>query len=161
MRKFLVVIWILGLSAIMSACASSPQALTTPDSSLKSKAPVGATLPAGFTGIPVKVGSNSYYDVSVDDLKNLLTSKDFLLVNVHTPFEGNLPATDISIPYDQIDQNIMKLPADKKTKIVLYCRSGRMSTIAAEELVNLGYSHIMNLKGGMIAWENAGLPVEK
>jgi len=67
--------------------------------------------------------------------------------------------TDAFIPYDQVAQNIAKFPADKTAKIFLYCRSGRMSAIAAEELVARGYTNVWNLDGGMVAWETAGLPV--
>ena len=91
----------------------------------------------------------------------MLENKDFTLVNVHIPFEGNLPKTDVSIPYDTIGHNLDKLPDNKAAKIVLYCRSDRMSNIAAAELVKLGYTNIWNLEGGMTAWEQAGLPIEK
>jgi rhodanese-related sulfurtransferase len=53
-----------------------------------------------------------------------------------------------------------KLP-DKQSKIVLYYRSGHMSAIAAETLVGLGYTNIWNLSGGMMAWEQAGLKIDK
>jgi rhodanese-related sulfurtransferase len=112
-------------------------------------------------GKVVRVEGGSYTDLSVTGLQRLLDQKGFLLVNVHIPFEGNLPKTDLSIPYDTIGQNLDKLSGDKNAKIVLYCRSGSMSKIAAKELVKLGYTNIWNLDGGMAAWEQAGQPIEK
>jgi rhodanese-related sulfurtransferase len=112
-------------------------------------------------GQKVSVDGGSYTDVSVSEFQTMLANKDFTFVNVHIPFEGNIAKTDQSIPYDQIDQNLDKIPSDKNAKIVLYCRSGRMSEIAAETLVGLGYTHIWNLSGGMVAWEQAGLPIER
>ena len=104
-------------------------------------------------------GGGFYTDVSVAELQTMLANKDFTFINVHIPFEGNIANTDLSIPYDQVAQNLDKLP-DKDAKIVLYCRSDRMSNIAAKELVGLGYTNIWNLDGGMVAWEAAGLPIE-
>lgn len=111
-------------------------------------------------GKQVSVSGGNYTEVSVAELQTMLANKDFIFVNVHIPFEGNISGTDLSIPYDQIAQNLDKLP-DMTAKIVLYCRSGRMSAIAAETLIGLGYSDIWNLSGGMVAWEQAGLKIER
>jgi rhodanese-related sulfurtransferase len=112
-------------------------------------------------GKQVEVQGGAYTEISVDELQSMLKNKDFVLVNVHIPFEGDIPNTDVSIPYDQIAQKLNQLPADKNAKVVLYCRSDRMSTIASETLVGLGYTNIYNLDGGMVEWENAGLNLEK
>jgi len=111
-------------------------------------------------GQQVFTSGGSYTDVNVSELQTMLLNKDFSLVNVHIPFEGNIAQTDLSIPYDQIADNLGKLP-DMQSKIVLYCRSGHMSAIAAETLVGLGYTNIWNLSGGMVAWEQAGLRINK
>ncbi len=115
---------------------------------------------ADVMGKQVAVPGGSYTDISVAELQQMLEDKDFTFVNVHIPFEGDIPDTDLSIPYDKIDQHLDELPADKDAKIVLYCRSDRMSGIASETLVGLGYTNIWNLDGGMVAWERAGLPLE-
>jgi rhodanese-related sulfurtransferase len=112
---------------------------------------------------PVDAEGGTYTDIGPDELSTMLENKDFLFVNVHIPFEGDIADTDLSIPYDQITEpaNLAQLPADKDAKVVLYCRSGRMSAIAAEALLEEGYTNLWNLDGGMVAWEQAGYPIER
>jgi len=118
--------------------------------------------PVDAVGEKVNVNGGAYNNVNADELNGMLKKKDFVFVNVHIPFEGNIANTDLSIPYDQIAEPsyLSQLPADKDTQIVLYCRSGRMSAIAAEELVKLGYTDIWNLEGGMLDWERAGFDIQ-
>ncbi len=118
------------------------------------------TSQSALPGKEIKIDNGSYRDITVSELQAMLKNKDFTLVNVHTPFEGNLPGTDVSIPYDQITMNLDKLPPGKDAKLVLYCRSGRMSQIAAADLARLGYTNVYELVGGMVAWEQAGLTIE-
>jgi len=115
------------------------------------------------TGETVTAAGGAYQNATPDELNTMLKNKDFVFINVHIPFAGNIADTDLSIPYDQITapEQFSQLPADKNAKIVLYCRSGRMSAIAAEELVSLGYTNIWNLTGGMVDWEQAGFEIEK
>lgn len=104
-------------------------------------------------------GGGSYTDVSVAGLATMLQTKRFVLINVHTPYEGEIPKTDISIPYDEIGAQFDRLPSDKHARVVLYCRSGHMSAIAARSLVTLGYTDVWNVVGGMVAWHDAGRPL--
>lgn len=140
-----MLIFLLIVAALLSACKST----------------ASSTPAAEVVGKPVSVAGGSYIDVSVAELQTMLESKDFTFINVHIPFEGDIANTDHSIAYNEIEQNLGQLPADKSAKIVLYCRSDRMSSIAAEKLVSLGYTNVWNLDGGMVAWEQAGLPLER
>ena len=119
--------------------------------------------PEEIIGDKIDVNGGAYSSVNADELNTMLKNKDFVFINVHIPFEKNIAGTDLSIAYDQINtpENLSQLPDDKHAKIVLYCRSGRMSAIAAEALVSQGYTNIWDLAGGMVDWEAAGFELEK
>jgi rhodanese-related sulfurtransferase len=86
----------------------------------------------------------------------MLKQKDFALINVHMPYEGEIDKTDLFIPYNTIAVSKQKLPSDKNAKLVVYCRTGRMSKIAVQKLVSLCYRNIYDLAGGMEAWQADG-----
>jgi len=99
--------------------------------------------------------SFGFSDLKVEQLANGITRKDFTLINVHVPDGVRLPKTDLSIPFDQIASNLNKLP-NKNAPIVVYCRSGGMSSQAAAALAAAGYTRIYELDGGFNAWKAAG-----
>ena len=99
--------------------------------------------------------ADGYTDIDVEQLEALMAEEAVTLVNVHIPYEGELPATDLFLPFDQIVEYQDQLP-DKDAPIVLYCRSGSMSTTAAEDLVALGYTNLYELDGGFNAWQASG-----
>lgn len=134
-RVFLVLGAVGLLSVALWACASP-----------------GSTL----EGEPVTVYGGVYRTITADQLHSWLDEKDFLLVNVHVPYVGEIPGTDEFVPYNETEARASSFPLDKTSKIVVYCRSGQMSSIAAKTLVGLGYTNVWNLDEGMIGWEKQG-----
>lgn len=106
-----------------------------------------------------QAGEQNFAVLDSADLAAMLEKKDFLLVNVHVPYEGEIANTDLFIPYDKIAGNLDRLPRDKSAKIVLYCRSGRMSEIAARAIAQLGYTRVSHLAGGMNDWKQSGYQI--
>jgi rhodanese-related sulfurtransferase len=139
---------ILGWTIIFGsvACGGAREAESPAE---EAQAPSGAQTPA------------TYADISVEDLRTMMEEDDPFLVNVHVPFEGDIPETDASIRFDEIAQHLDQLPQDKGATIVLYCRSGRMSAEAAGVLASLGYTDVSNLEGGFRAWGQAGYEIQR
>jgi phage shock protein E len=67
----------------------------------------------------------------------------------------------VHIPYDQLPQRVGEIEAAKDRDVVLYCRSGRRSEIAAGTLREKGFTRLLHLEGDMLAWEAAGRPTAK
>ena len=114
----------------------------------------GASSTAGETVVTARGGH--WTNVSPDRLSAMLGTKDFTLVNVKTPYIGEIPGTDLYIPYDQLVARTAELPQAHDAKILVYCRSGAESAEAAQTLLDLGYTNVWNLDGGMNAWTASG-----
>ena len=76
-------------------------------------------------------------------------------INVHVPDEGSIDGTDLSIPFDEIEARQGELP-DTSAPLAVYCHSGNMSADAVKTLDELGYEDVVELEGGMVAWEASG-----
>jgi len=111
------------------------------------------------TPTPTTAPEQAFQEIDPAQLAEMLKNKDFVFINVHIPYEGEIEPTDLFLPYDEAAQLVSELPKDKNAKIVVYCRSGRMSRIAVEEWSNAGYTNLYDLVGGFRAWEDAGYPL--
>ena len=100
--------------------------------------------------------SNGYQNIFVDRVVEMMEHKDFVLIDVHIPYAGEIPETDLLIPFNDIKQHKNELPADKNTKIVVYCMSGPMGYVAAEKLTAMGYRRVIHFQGGMVSWKRSG-----
>jgi len=116
----------------------------------------GSTASGGSGGTVVQANGGHWTNITPDSLAAMLEKKDFTLLNVKTPYIGEIAGTDLYIPYTDLTARAAQLPADKGAKIVVYCRSGNESAIAAQTMIDLGYTNIDNLDGGMTAWTASG-----
>ena len=112
-------------------------------------------------GQEVSIDGGSYRVVSVQELQTMLEDKDFTMINVHIPWQGDIPQSDLRLAFDQIEQNLDQLPQDKDTKILVYCLTSGMAKKAVTTLVNQGYTNLWMLDGGTTAWNEAGLSLNK
>ena len=111
-------------------------------------------LPFGCVGCS-DGGSVSYDQISGAEAKALMDSESgYVILDTRERYEydeGHIPGA-ILIPYGEIAGRAEKELPDKDQLILVYCRSGRRSKIAAEELVKLGYTNVKEF-GGIIDWE--------
>jgi rhodanese-related sulfurtransferase len=114
------------------------------------------TASSGIQGTVVQAKGGHWTNVTPDSLAAMLSAKDFTLLDVKTPYIGEIAGTDLYIPYTDLAARASQLPTDKGARIVVYCRSGNESAIAAQTLIDLGYTNIDNLDGGMNAWTASG-----
>ncbi|KUH64640.1 sulfurtransferase [Mycolicibacterium novocastrense] len=133
---------IVGAVLTLAGC-STPAEQLTPSAALPS-AEQADTVPHA----PRSVGPSEFAEA--------IAAPERVTINVHVPYEGDITGTDLSIPFDQIETSIGRLPSVRNTPLAVYCRTGRMSTIAATTLADLGYHDVVELAGGMQAWQQSG-----
>ena len=95
-----------------------------------------------------------YMNITAEEAKRIMDSEEgYIILDVRTREEydeGHIPgATQIS--HEEIAEKAEDVLTDKNQMILVYCRSGRRSKIAAEALVELGYTNIKEF-GGIIDW---------
>ena len=95
-----------------------------------------------------------YMNITAQEAKQIMdTEKGYIILDTRAQYEydeSHIPGA-IVIPHDEIEEKAEQMLPDKNQLILVYCRSGRRSKIAAETLVKLGYTNIKEF-GGIINW---------
>ena len=103
------------------------------------------------------------YDVNVEQFNKLATSDKGIVLDVRTPGEWEegviLNATKINYYDSDFADQVDVL--DKTIPVFVYCKKGRRSSSAAKILEEKGFTKVFNLKGGITAWKEQGLKIEK
>ena len=95
-----------------------------------------------------------YVNITAEEAKQIMdTEEGYIILDARTQEEydeGHIPGA-IVISHEEITEKAEEVLTDKNQLILVYCRSGRRSKIAAEALVELGYTNIKEF-GGIIDW---------
>lgn len=98
-----------------------------------------------------------------DLIKRHKNDPDFFIIDVRTPQEfedGRIAgALNFDVQSDNFESEIGKF--DKNKIYIVYCRGGNRSQIAARMMSDAGFKNVSNLTGGIVFWEENGLPIEK
>ena len=96
----------------------------------------------------------AYMNITAQEARTIMdTEQGYVILDTRTREEydqGHIPGA-IQISHDEITEKAEEVLTDKDQLILVYCRSGRRSKIAAEALVELGYTNIKEF-GGIIDW---------
>ena len=108
----------------------------------------------GLTACQGGENNSTYEQITQQQAKTIMdTEKDYIIIDARTDeefAEGHIEGA-IVIPEYEISFRAEKELPDKNALILVYCRSGRRSKIASEELVKLGYTNVKEF-GGIIDW---------
>jgi phage shock protein E len=127
--KFVTLILLTGLALSLPACANTPTTVTV-------------------------AGNGQYQTITPEAARDWLAKDSkVVLLDVRTAeeyAESRIPGSQL-LPYDEIVNRVSELPVDKNTPIIVYCRTGRRSELAALSLLELGYTSVYDL-GGIQDW---------
>jgi phage shock protein E len=145
----------------VSATASQPAAAAANQTALPGKVPVvEQTKPAA----PTLAQASSVKPISPDELLERQRARDtnIVVLDVRTEAEylaGHIPGA-INVSHDVLPQRLAELSGTKDKDVVLYCRSGRRSELAADVLGKAGFERLYLLQGSFLAWQAEQRPIE-
>lgn len=117
---------------------------------------------SGQTKQGVELQQGNYKERNADQFREMWQNKEGKLLDVRTPgefSEGHLPgAIMIDFTSDDFKAKVSKL--EKDTTYLIYCHSGHRSQMAGEQMEKMGFK-VVNMQGGIMAWENNGFEIEK
>ena len=100
-------------------------------------------------------------NVNVKTVASIKDRPEVLVLDVREQFEyneGHIPGVKL-IPMNEVSSRLSEIPRDKT--VVVTCRTGNRSSQVANLLREKGYTRVINMDGGIVAWQQAGLKIEK
>lgn len=144
-RHVLVALCFLLVLSVLAGCGASNE----------NAAP--ASDPATEALAPLALGP----DVDAPGLAEIKDRPDVFVLDVREQWEydeGHIPGVTL-LPMNSVPDRLSEIPTDKT--VVVTCRSGNRSSQVVEFLRRQGFTNVHNMTGGILAWQAAGLPVER
>jgi rhodanese-related sulfurtransferase len=105
----------------------------------------------------------SYREVTSMEAADLIKNEEPLILDVRTPNEYNRGHlhNSVLIPVQELQSRYKELGNQKDREILIYCATGNRSTVASKILIDNGFKHIVNMRGGIYDWSKKNYPVTR
>lgn len=103
--------------------------------------------------------SNDVPTVTPIQAADMLNKKEAIIIDVREQDERDAEHIEgtLFIPLAKLESRMGELAQFKNSPIIVQCRSGKRSNIAGAKLIKAGFKNILNLEGGILAWNKQGL----
>jgi len=104
-----------------------------------------------------------YKEVGPNDAVRLINREDAVILDVRDDkeFQSGHILNSVHIPLGLLDSQLSKLGEDREKAVVVVCQSGQRAAKGAVLLQKQGFKSVHKLNGGMMAWSEAGMPVNR
>lgn len=105
----------------------------------------------------------AYREVTADEAAEFIVNLDPVILDVRTRREyvgGHLAGSRL-VPIHSLQSQLADLEQHRDRPVLVYCRTGNRSTVAAKILVDHGFRNVVNLRRGIVEWNREGLPIER
>ncbi len=111
----------------------------------------------------MKIATQRFASLTPAAAVQLMNNEDVVVLDVREPAEtvGGKIAKAIQIPVGGVAKRISELEKHKDKTMLVYCKSGARSGMACKELSKNGFDKVYSLNGGILAWQDAHLPISK
>lgn len=101
--------------------------------------------------------------LSPADAVRLISREDAVVIDLRSDgeFRNGHVVNAVHVPFDQIEGRLRRLEKYRRKPVIAACRTGQQSATAARRLRTEGFEQVHRLQGGMVAWQNADLPLTK
>jgi len=111
----------------------------------------------------LKIATQRFASLSPAAAVQMMNKDDVVLLDVREPSEtaGGKIARAVQIPVGSVGKRITELEKFKNKTVLVYCKTGSRARLACKELGKQGFEKVFSLNGGVMAWEEAHLPLSK
>ena len=111
----------------------------------------------------IKVATQRFASLTPAAAVQLINNEDVVVVDVREASEtaGGKISKAIQIPVTALKTRIAELDKHKDKTVLVYCKTGARAGAACKQLSQAGFEKVYNLSGGLLAWQEAHLPISK